>query len=279
MNYQVQTESESTVRQQHMMSFNPEKVELIKNMFCKDSTDDELKLFLHACQRTGLDPFMKQIHALKRWDNNLKKSILSIQTGIDGYRLIAERTGKYMPGPEPTFAYDEKGRLISSTAYIKKMDSKGEWHIIAATAFYDEYVAKTKDGSPNSMWASRPRGQLSKCAEALVLRKGFPADLSGIYTHDEMQQADNIIQPIAEPKPIISQEEYEVLNDLIGEDRAYRETFLKYLAKQNIAGLEYITTDLYPRCLDGARKYHQKKMEQQQQQVAETEKDLSSESL
>lgn len=72
-----------------------------------------------------------------------------------------------------------------------------------ATAFWEEYVQTTKDGSPNSMWKGRPKGQLSKCAEALALRKAFPAELSGVYSDVEMQQADNTpAEPVQTARPV-----------------------------------------------------------------------------
>lgn len=171
--------------------FNKEKIDLLKATICKGSTDQEFQLFVHACKRTGLDPFMKQIHAVKRWDNSMKREVMSIQVGIDGYRLIAERTGKYAPGRKTEYEYDPQGALVSATAYVKKQTSDGTWHEVSATAFYEEYVATNKEGKPTNMWATKKHIMLAKCAEASALRKAFPAELSGIYTPEEMQQADN----------------------------------------------------------------------------------------
>lgn len=172
--------------------WSPDQIKLLKDTICRGSNDSEFMLFSHACKKTGLDPFMKQIHAVKRWDSNLKREAMSIQTGIDGYRLIADRSGRFAPGREPTFVYGKEGNLISATAYVKKQTADGTWHEVSATAFYSEYVQTTKEGGPTSFWKKMPHGQLAKCAEALALRKAFPAELSGIYTAEEMQQADNV---------------------------------------------------------------------------------------
>ncbi|MDN6659578.1 MAG: recombinase RecT, partial [Acidipropionibacterium jensenii] len=45
----------------------------------------DLAVFFHQCKRTGLDPFARQIYMIARQGKQ------TIQTGIDGFRLIARR--------------------------------------------------------------------------------------------------------------------------------------------------------------------------------------------
>jgi phage recombination protein Bet len=172
-------------------SLTGENLDLLKRTICRGATDDEFKLFVYVCKRTGLDPFVRQIHAVKRWQDGREQ--MTIQTGIDGYRLIAERTGKYMPGRETVFEYDDKGKIVKATAYVKKMDSAGAWHEISATAHFAEYCNYKKDGSMMQMWRTKGHIMLQKCAESACLRKAFPVELSGLYTAEEMDHAGPIV--------------------------------------------------------------------------------------
>ena len=162
------------------VNLSTEKIDLLKRTICKGATDDELELFLHQCKRCGLDPFSNQIYSIKRGNSR------TIQTGIDGFRLVADRTGNYSPGKETVFTYDKENNIISATAYVNKRNNDGTWHEVSSTAYMDEFKPKYE----SNFWKNMPRVMLAKCAEAQALRKAFPSDLSGIYTKEEMDQAD-----------------------------------------------------------------------------------------
>jgi hypothetical protein len=68
-------------------------------------------------------------------------------------------------------------------------------------AMYREYVQQTKEGSPMALWKKMPALMLAKASESLALRKAFPEQLSGLYSNEEMQQADSTPAAIMERKP------------------------------------------------------------------------------
>lgn len=183
--------------------FSRSQIDLIKRQVAKGVTDDELQLFLYQCARTGLDPLSRQIYALERREkvDDRWVSKMSIQTGIDGLRLIAERTGRYAPGPENTFEYDSAGNLRKATAYVKKLTADGTWHVVSASAFWGEYVATNRDGVPTRIWKEKGHVMLGKCAESLALRRAFPAEMSGIYTGEEMDKSNAPAVGEYEPPP------------------------------------------------------------------------------
>jgi len=167
-----------------------EQIDLIKTTICKNASDDELKLFLYTAKKTGLDPLAKQIYAVKRWDKSLGRETMTFQTGIDGYRLIASRTGQHLGTEDAVFV------ICKTTGKPLSGPHKASF---SATARYNEYVQTTKEGHPTQFWKKMAYSQLAKCAEALALRKAFPQELSGMYTQEEMGQADNNSE-IAEPR-------------------------------------------------------------------------------
>ena len=147
---------------------------------------DEMAVFLSKIDRYQLDPLSNQIYAVKRGGR------LTFMVGIDGSRLLADRSGAYAGSDDAEFTAGDKYPMAAGVTVWKLVG--GQRCPFAATARWDEYYpGESKAGT---MWRKMPHVMLAKVAEALALRKGFPAQLAGVYVKEELDQSADV-----EPKP------------------------------------------------------------------------------
>lgn len=157
----------------------------------------DVAVFFHQAKATGLDPFKREIYMITR------KGKPTIQTGIDGFYKIADRASRANGGtwgiPETywcgtdgvwTDVWLQSGPPAAAKVTVERDGSK-----FTTVAITDEYRAT------GPMWDKMPARMIAKCAEALAIRRAFPDDLSGLYTTEEMQQADNPAQQRPQPQP------------------------------------------------------------------------------
>lgn len=170
----------------------------------KEASRGERLLFIHTVQKTGLDPAARQIYMIGRnqkdGDRYIKR--FTIQTGIDGYRLVARRAAnrarqELSYGPTEWCGWDgvwQEAWLSEEAPAAARVTVYRDGGSFPAVALFREYAQKNKYGLTD-MWKRMPANQIAKCAEALALRKAYPQELSGLYLDEEMQQADSYDGP------------------------------------------------------------------------------------
>ena len=191
--------------------WNESQLATLRHMGVENATEGDLTVFHHVCSKTGLDPFARQIYMIGRNTKDQKTdrwvTKYTIQTGIDGFRLIgrraADRARQTISVSAPEWAHEDgswrsvwRGAWGMPIAARVTIQRDGEPFV--AVALFDEYKQTKRDGGLTQMWNQRPAGQIAKCAEALAWRMAFPQDLSGIYADEEMGQAD---RPAPEERP------------------------------------------------------------------------------
>jgi len=154
----------------------------------------ELAVFMHRCQVTRLDPFARQITMIKRREKagGEYRDKWTIQTEIDGYRVIAARAardaGVVLSYGDTTW-YDGDGTphdvwvLTEPPAAARVVVYKDGKPFPGVARFAS--FAPLKDGKPMANWAVMPDHMIAKCAEAQALRRAFPQDLEGTFIAEE----------------------------------------------------------------------------------------------
>lgn len=195
-----------------------DEARLIRDQLAPKASDAEIRVFLALCQRLDLDPFARQIYLVGRWDSRARAEVYTPQVSIDGFRLVAQRTGEYAGQTSPEWC-DESGAwrdvwLSDQPPVAARVGvyRKGWAAPLYRVALWSEFVQTHKDkttGKPvtSPMWARMPSVMLAKCAEMQALRAAFPNELSGVYGVEEMAQATPV--EVVREEPIVS------VNDLV----------------------------------------------------------------
>jgi len=190
------------LRDAQPMEFTDAQRQLIRDAYASGASDDEFAVLMEIARARRLNPLLRQIHFVSRWDNDKHRGVWSAQVSIDGLRAIAERTGLYVGQDEPEFVENPDGTIKLCRVRVWRRD----WPRPAVgLAYWAEYCQMARDRTtgkqrPTAMWSRMPHVMISKCAESLALRKAFPEDMSGLYTGEEMGNAPG--QAPAPPAPV-----------------------------------------------------------------------------
>lgn len=165
----------------------------------REASNADLAVFMHYCQKTGLDPFSRQIYLIKRREKVGDQWVdkWTIQVGIDGFRVVRDRVAERLGVTveyEDTIWFDRNGGehkiwLLDEPPAGCKVTVLKDGRPFPAVLRFGSYAAR-KNGELTGQWKNQPDHMIEKCAEAFALRRAFPNDLSGVYLEDEMPRQD-----------------------------------------------------------------------------------------
>jgi len=192
---------------------------LVESTFPTASTSESVILALSYCKARNLDPFKRVVHIVPIWDKHRKCLVDTVWPGIAEYRTTAFRTGVYAGKDATEVGPTKSERLGKSEVDFPEWMTMTVYRLVGGQriafpgprVYWKETFSATKDGSPNTMWKTRPFGMLEKCAEAAALRCAFPEELGGDLCAEEIDRTwhgraavDVVSTPVADtltPKP------------------------------------------------------------------------------
>ncbi len=167
-----------------------EQETFVEFLSAQNPTPAELKLHYFFCADKGVHPLTRLIYFTKRGGK------YTPITSIDYLRIRAESSGLYAGSDDAAFKgevkKDNKTYPLSATVTVWKLVN-GQRCPFTGTARWSEYAPANLNDNNAFMWKSKPYIMLSKCAEALALRKGFPGQLQGLYISEEYDASAPVV--------------------------------------------------------------------------------------
>ena len=176
-----------------------------------DLTDQEYKFFVELCKVRKLNPFLKEVYAIKYGsqpaqivvgkDAILKRAILHPKfNGREQGIIVLDKNGE-ITERKGTFKLKEE-TLVGGWARVFRKD----WdHPTYISVTFDEVAQYKSNGEMNSNWKQKGATMVEKVAIVRALRETFVEELGGMIDEDEAWKIDNT--PRKNVIEIINQEE------------------------------------------------------------------------
>lgn len=160
----------------------------------------EFKFFTTLCKKMRLNPYAKDCYIMKYSDNQPATIITSKDVifrramshpdfnGLENGVIVRKTDGALEERKGGFVASDETLEGAWAKAYRKSVQ-----YPYYISLSLEEVIQRKKDGTPNTMWATKPAMMSIKVASVRVLREMFTEDLQGLYDADEIKQVDNSV--------------------------------------------------------------------------------------
>lgn len=170
----------------------------VKGLICPNATEKEVAFFLETCQRQHLNPFVKDAYLVK-----YKDSPASMITNYQVFNRRACKDDNYGGIKSGVVVINNGGEVEHrrGAAVYKQLNEVllGGW---AEVYFKDgrepayAEIALDDYSTGRSNWAKMPGVMIEKCAKAAAWRLAFPDTFQGLYTSEELDQAQAQQQPV-----------------------------------------------------------------------------------
>lgn len=165
--------------------YTEQDLQTIHSTMCEKATPPQFNALMAVAIAHDLNPLLRQIHFVSRFDKRRGAEVWNAMVSIDGLRSLAQRSGLYAGQDEPLWSYDDKGNLDSCKISVYRKD----WtRPCVSVCFWSESV-QAFNGTPQGLWGTKPKLMLAKVTEALALRKAFPEATAGLYGTEELPES------------------------------------------------------------------------------------------
>ncbi len=161
----------------------------------------QIKIFAQVCQDKRLSPFSKHIYLMAVESRDKSKITYTTVTGINGYRILAQRAGFYAGSDNPIFNLRSDGSFNTLAEIVKIKENTKQNPVSCTVTVYKivaghrvpftATVAFSEFYRPFGQWLTMPLHMICIKAEAHALLKAFSEETSGLALAEDVEAQEH----------------------------------------------------------------------------------------